>query len=249
MNASDKNSGGAATQAEPQIATQADHQASVSSVAPSSHAEEGKTGERREFYQVTNDLPVIEPAIAELRRLRLRVALKIMLAFAAMCGVYVFASSFMTSSPNERSYETRSIPLEGQEPGTAEWYNWNGRPILVLHRSAEQLAALSLHESELQDPGSVRSRQPDFAKNRYRSSDDNWFVAIAAGTDFSCAIEYLAPTTENFRDLPWSGGFVDACRGARYDVAGRVYSGQHAKKNLSIPSYRIEGTQLILGAQ
>jgi len=132
-------------------------------------------------------------------------------------------------------------------------FRWRGRsPVRqsgITGMAVRQLAALSLHESELQDPGSARSRQPDFAKNPHRSSDDNWFVAIAAGTDFSCAIEYLAPTTENFRDLPWPGGFVDACRGARYDVAGRVYSGQHAKKNLSIPSYRIEGTQLILGAQ
>jgi len=227
----------------------ADSEASSASLAPSSIAEEGEHEARREFYQLTNDLPVIEPAIGELRRLRLRVALKCMLAFAALCGFYVMASSFMTSSPDERSFETRNIPLEGQEPGTAEWYNWNGRPILVLHRSSEQLAALSLHESELQDPGSARSRQPDFAKNQHRSREDTWFVAIAAGTDFSCAIEYLAPTTEVFRDLPWSGGFVDACRGARYDVAGRVYSGQHAKKNLSIPTYRIEGAQLILGGQ
>jgi len=243
LNAKDKNT------EDPEGHKNRDPETSGSSVAPSSIAEEGVQEARREFYQFTNDLPVIEPAIGELRRLRLRVALKCMLAFAALCGFYVLASSFMSASPDERIFETRSIPLEGQEPGAAEWYNWNGRPILVLHRSPEQLAALSLHESELQDADSARSRQPDFAKNQHRSRDDTWFVAIAAGTDFSCAIEYLAPTTEVFRDLPWSGGFVDACRGARYDVAGRVYSGQHAKKNLSIPTYRIEGSQLILGGQ
>jgi len=202
----------------------ADPGVSQPSVTPSTVTEDTGQKEHREFYQFTNDLPVIEPAMAELRRLRLRVALKCMLAFAALFVLYVFGSSFLTSSPDERIYETRNIPLEGHAPGTAEWYNWNGRPILVLHRSGEQLAALSQHESELQDPDSERSRQPDFAKNAHRSRDTTWFVAIAAGTDFSCAIEYLPPTTESYRDLPWSGGFVDACRGARYDAAGRVYS-------------------------
>jgi len=72
LNASDKNSANADHQADPQADPQAEAQASDSSVASSSPAEEVETSERREFYPVTNDLPVIEPAIAELRRLRLR---------------------------------------------------------------------------------------------------------------------------------------------------------------------------------
>jgi len=196
-----------------------------------------------------NQLTTIEPAIGVLRRQRLRVASKLLLLFGLVCLLYVFAASFLTSQPNERSYETMRVSLAQQPAGSMELYNWNGRPILILHRTQTQIDSLMLHESELQDAVSRRSRQPEFAHNRQRSRDARWFVAIAAGTDLSCAIKYLPPSPDAFRDQPWTGGMADACRGARYDTAGRVYSGQHARKNLTIPQYTIVGDDLVLGGR
>ena len=203
----------------------------------------------RDTESAFNQLTTIEPAIGVLRRQRLRVASKILLLFGLCCLLYVFASSFLTSRPNERSYETMRVPLAQQSAGSMELYNWNGRPILVLHRTQAQIDSLLLHESELQDADSRRSRQPEFALNRQRSREARWFVAIAAGTDLSCAIEYLPPQSEEFRSQPWPGGMADACRGARYDTAGRVYADQHARKNLTIPQYTIDGDELVLGGR
>jgi len=206
-------------------------------------------GSPRDTLSEFNQLTAIEPAIGILRRQRLRVASKLLLLFGLVCLLYVFAASFLTTLPNERAYETRRVSLAEQPAGSMQLYNWNGRPILVLHRTQTQIDSLSLHESELQDAVSRRSRQPEFALNRQRSRDGRWFVAIAAGTDLSCAIEYLPPSTEAFRDQPWPGGMADACRGARYDTAGRVYAGQHARKNLTIPHYTIDGDELVLGGR
>lgn len=190
-----------------------------------------------EHNTLLNDLGTIEPAIGELRRLRLRVALKLMLLVGAGLLFYVFAASFFTSQPGEKSYRTLRLSVSNQEPGSVEWYNWNGRPVMILRRTAEQLAALDGLEAELQDPASKRSRQPDYALNPYRSREPEWFVAIASGTDLSCAIVWMEAEDKPFRGQPWGGGFADSCRGARYDLAGRVFSRQHAKKNLSVPQY------------
>lgn len=190
-----------------------------------------------EHNTLLNDLGTIEPAIGELRRLRLRVALKLMLLVAAGLLVYVFGASFFTTQPTEKSYRTLRLTVANQLPGTVEWYNWNGRPVMILRRTAEQLATLDSLEAELQDPASKRSRQPDYAINQHRSRQPEWFVAIASGTDLSCAIVWLEAEDKLFRGQPWEGGFADSCRGARYDLAGRVFTRQHAKKNLAVPQY------------
>ena len=89
----------------------------------------------RDALSEFNQLTTIEPAIGLLRRQRLRVASKILLLFGLLCLLYVFAASFLTSRPNERSYETMRVSLAQQPAGSMELYNWNGRPILVLHLS------------------------------------------------------------------------------------------------------------------
>jgi len=118
----------------------------------------------------------------------------------------------------------------------------------VLRRSEEQLASLDVLLDELQDPDSRRSKQPEFAMTNIRSREPEWFVAIAAGTDLNCSIDWLVASDELFRGKPWPGGFVDSCRGSRYDAAGRVYSRQQASRNLSVPPYTLpEPGVLVLG--
>ena len=196
-----------------------------------------------------NDLTVIEPAVDELRRIRLRVALKLMLLLGAGLLVYAFGASFFSTQPSEKTYRTLRLSVGNQVPGTVEWYNWNGRPVLILRRSEEQLAALDYLQTELQDAVSKRSRQPEYAVNEHRSREPEWFVAIASGTDLNCAIVWKEAEAELFRGKPWPGGFSDSCRGARYDLAGRVFTDQHAKKNLSVPPYSMpEPDIIVLGA-
>lgn len=197
-------------------------------------------------YAVLNDLSRIEPAIGALRRQRLRVALKMMLGLGVFGVLYVFASAFFSTSTDESVFETMRVPIGRQAPATVEFYNWNGRPVLVMHRSAEQIASLE-DESGLKDPTSRRSNQPEFAENSHRSRQPQWFVAIAAGTDLNCALSFLPPERAEFHGRPWPGGFLDTCRGARYDLSGRVFKDQHARKNLPIPPYAIDGDYLVLG--
>ena len=131
---------------------------------------EPKTPERTSSVQTSridssdlfNDLAIIEPAIGTLRRQRLRVALKLMLVAGAFGVLFVFVSAFFSDSTDERVFETMRVPLSQQSPGTAEFYNWNGRPVVVVHRTPEQMAAL-VDVSGLRDPDSRRSKQPELS--------------------------------------------------------------------------------------
>jgi len=119
---------------------------------------------------------------------------------------------------------------------------WNGLPVIVLLRSKPAMALLESPPAALRDPDSERSVQPEQARNPWRSARPEVFVAIALGTDLRCPVQ---ARTEAGLLL----GFIDQCRGWRYDAAGRVFDGQGALRNLRIPPYHIDNDRIVIGAQ
>ncbi len=189
------------------------------------------------------------------RRLRLRVAAKLMLALGFFTVLYVVLSVMFHSDPESRVIPTKTVDIGSLKKGESTVVLWEGRPVLIYRRTDNDIAALQTDDPRLLDAGSDKSKQPAWAKNATRSKDPEWFVSIGVGTDFSCPIALLPPSQNQsqnqsndvFMQQPWRGGFVDECRGARYDLAGRVYRGQYADENLIVPSYVIREHQLILG--
>lgn len=139
------------------------------------------------------------------------------------------------------------IEIGQMTPGEVQFHQWQGRPILIYRREPVQITALQQQDERLRDPSSQRSRQPDAFTDSFRSASPEWFVAIAVGTGHGCLVELQAASDELFQSRTWAGGFKDTCGEDRYDLAGRVYSGQYADKNLAVPDYRIEGNTLVLG--
>jgi len=97
--------------------------------------------------------------------------------------------------------------------------------ILVIKRSEETIARLMHPVEFLQDPESAQSRQPEFARNRLRSSHPAYFVSYAIGTDLGCPLTILEQE------------LGEACGPARYDFAGRALTGKNEFPNLVIPDY------------
>ena len=161
--------------------------------------------------------------------------------------MYVVLSMVFSSDPDSRVLPTKVVDIGGMRAGEVRIVLWEGQPVLIYHRTDQQAQALKAADTRLLDAESTKSRQPSWAKNEQRSSLPEYFVSIGVGTDFSCPIDLLPASQEPFMDKPWAGGFVDECRGARYDFAGRVYSGQYADQNLIVPQYRIKDNVLILG--
>ena len=47
-------------------------------------------------------------------------------------------------------------------------------------------------------------------------------------------------------DTDWRGGFFCPCHGSRFDLAGRVYSGSPASRNMQVPPYSFESENILV---
>jgi ubiquinol-cytochrome c reductase iron-sulfur subunit len=183
-------------------------------------------------------------ASTDARRLYYRAALKLLALALALFVLQAMVSGFF-SHPETDTALPVAIPLDGFEPGEIRLVQWAGQELLVLRRSRAMDAADIAHEARLYDPSSRLSVQPRGARNPGRTLVPGYFIAYARGTDLSCPLDLVSPETAAGQG--WGGGFVDRCRGSRYDFAGRVYDGQPARRNLEVPAYRVEGTGIVLG--
>jgi ubiquinol-cytochrome c reductase iron-sulfur subunit len=123
--------------------------------------------------------------------------------------------------------------------GKLRTVEWNGLPVWVLRRTAEDVAALAAHEADLTDPRSLASAQPTGCTSRHRSLRPGLFVAVGLCTHQGCT-----PA------LSGDSGFLCPCHASRYDLAGRVFKAGPATANLVVPAYRFEGeNRLVLGAE
>ena len=175
---------------------------------------------------------------------------------AAMSAVGVaaiatpFVRSWYPSAKAEAAGAPVSQDLSKLEAGQMIVVKYRGKPIFLVKRTKEMMDNLSKVESSLADPKSEGSLQPDYCKNNSRSKD-NSEVLVCEGvcTHLGCAPNYRPEVgAADLGGSSWVGGFLCPCHGSKYDLAGRVYSGQPAPSNLPIPEYSISGTILTVGA-
>ncbi len=171
------------------------------------------------------------------KRQMLRVATKLMVAVGVLAFVVLLLSSMSSSDSVSVDIPSMLVDTSGIKEGQVEYKLWHGRPILIYKRTAADLKALKQSSQGLNDADSEHSAQPEFAKTPLRSLSPEWFVAFSSGTDQGCPIKLLP------------NRFTDSCRGSSYDLAGRVYADQPAKKNLAVPPYKIKPNgNILLGA-
>lgn len=169
-------------------------------------------------------------------------------------GVAAIATPFVRSWYPSAKAEAAGAPvsqdLSKLEAGQMIVVKYRGKPIFLVKRTKEMMDNLSKVESSLADPKSEGSLQPDYCKNNSRSRD-NSEVLVCEGvcTHLGCAPGYRPDVgAADLGGSSWVGGFLCPCHGSKYDLAGRVYSGQPAPSNLPIPEYSISGTILTVGA-
>lgn len=182
-----------------------------------------------------------------LRRLRLRVMAKLLVAVGLLAMLWVLLAQVFSGGGQTTAMPGLRVDISDLAPGQSRIVNWQDRPVILYYRRDEEIAQLSQFDERLLDPVSRRSTQPDGLQNDWRSLTPTLFVAIALGTDLGCSIDLLPAGAADFQGRPWDGGFRDGCRGARYDLAGRVYRSQYADRNLVVPSYHFDGQTLVLG--
>jgi ubiquinol-cytochrome c reductase iron-sulfur subunit len=132
------------------------------------------------------------------------------------------------------------------EDGAMMRVEWRGRPVWVLKRTERMLEAIEAVESELRDPDSSESQQPEYASNQFRSIQPGVFVVVGSCTHLGCSPLPRFDTEPMDLGPGWQGGFYCPCHGSKFDLAGRVWKGVPAPLNLVVPPHRYVGESTIL---
>jgi ubiquinol-cytochrome c reductase iron-sulfur subunit len=140
------------------------------------------------------------------------------------------------------------VDISKMESGQLIRVAWRGKPVWILNRTPQVLETLATLDSELRDPLSLESIQPESSKNPVRSIKPEILVAVGLCTHLGCSPTFRPEIAPHDLGDKWKGGFFCPCHGSWFDLAGRVYRGVPAPTNLEIPPYRyITDTQLIIG--
>jgi len=158
-------------------------------------------------------------------RLQLLRATKFLLALLALALLFVLVDFTVDLRPPEIHASYR-FPLSQVPLDQPIWLRQDNLTVLLIRRSKQVIVDLKKFRKDLQDPGSDSSRQPGYARNSLRSSDEQYFVAYGLGTDLGCPLK---------ADIEYM--LRESCGTARYDYAGRAINGKIRFLNLRIPDY------------
>ena len=170
----------------------------------------------------------------------------------AVGGAAVAVPFVSTFAPSERARAAGApvqVDISAIRPGERLVTEWRGKPVWIMRRTPEMIAALSGHDAELADPQSKRDQQPDYAQNATRSRQPEIFVAVGICTHLGCSPS-TAPQGAANPSLPadWPGGYFCPCHGSSFDGAGRVFKNKPAPINLEVPPYRFaSATRIVVG--
>jgi ubiquinol-cytochrome c reductase iron-sulfur subunit len=173
----------------------------------------------------------------------------------AVGGVAVAVPFVSTFQPSERARAAGApveVDISGLKPGEKLTVEWRGKPVWVIKRTPEQLAALTKVDAQLADPQSLRKPgelTPEYARNEHRSIKPEIMVAVGICTHLGCSpSDKFTPGAQPSLPDDWAGGFLCPCHGSTFDMAGRVYKNKPAPDNLEVPPYMyLSDTRLLIG--
>jgi ubiquinol-cytochrome c reductase iron-sulfur subunit len=163
-----------------------------------------------------------------------------------------FVSSFQPSERARAAGASVEVDISAIKPGEKVTVEWRGKPVWIIRRTPEQLAALPKNDDLLADPKSERKRSeltPAYAANENRSIKPEIFVAVGICTHLGCSpSDKFTPGPQPSLPDSWNGGFLCACHGSTFDLAGRVFKNKPAPDNLEVPPHMyLSDNRLLIG--
>ncbi len=146
----------------------------------------------------------------------------------------------------------RGGDIAGLKAGEKITVEWRGKPVWIIKRTPEQLAALPGLDPQLADPRSERKPSeltPEYARNENRSIKPEILVAVGICTHLGCSpSDKFTPGAQPSLPDDWKGGFLCPCHGSTFDMAGRVFKNKPAPDNLEVPPHMyLSETRLLIG--
>jgi ubiquinol-cytochrome c reductase iron-sulfur subunit len=186
------------------------------------------------------------------KRRRLLIAAATVVGGAGAVATLVpFIESWNPSEKARSAGAPVMVDFSKLESGQQIAVSWRGKPVWVLRRTPEMLERLRSDavRGKLRDPDSmVESQQPAYAKNEFRSINDEYLVVIGICTHLGCVPTFRPEVAPADLGADWPGGYFCPCHGSRFDLAGRVFKGVPAPTNLVIPPYTfVSDTKVMVG--
>ena len=173
----------------------------------------------------------------------------------ALGGAAVAVPFVSTFAPSERARAAGApvqVDISGIKPGEKLTVEWRGKPVWIVRRTPEQVAALPKIDSQLADPKSLRNPAeltPAYARNEGRSIKPEFFVGVGICSHLGCSpSDRFATGAQPSLPDDWQGGFLCPCHGSTFDMAGRVFKNKPAPDNLEVPPHMyVSDTVLLIG--
>lgn len=164
-----------------------------------------------------------------------------------VAGVAVpFVKSWNPSAKAKAAGAPVTVDISKLEPGQRMVVEWRGKPVWVVRRTPEMLSRLPKNDPSLRDPKSENpEQQPAYAQNSYRSIKPEYSVLTGICTHLGCSPLFRPEVAAADLGADWNGGFFCPCHGSKFDLAGRVYRGVPAPKNLSVPPHKYDSDNVL----
>ena len=188
----------------------------------------------------------------DIDRCKRRFLLAASMTMGGMATAGVATPLVMSMLPSEAAKAAGApveVDLSKLEPGMKLDVEWRGKPVWIVHRTPEMVEGLKELEEQVTDPKSEMPMQPKYAQNTGRSIKPEYLVLVGICTHLGCVpVAKLQAGGETDMGKDWRGGFHCPCHGSVFDLAGRVFKGYPAPKNLVVPPYKfLSDTQIRIG--
>ena len=137
----------------------------------------------------------------------------------------------MNPSADVKAQASIRVDISAVAPGTQLTVLWQGKPVFIRSRTAEEIAAAretpldDLIDPNAENENLTDAESPATDENRALSEDGTWLVTMGICTHLGCV------PLGNAGDF---GGWFCPCHGSHYDTAGRIRKGP-APRNLLVP--------------
>ena len=170
---------------------------------------------------------------------------------ACVVGAAVpFVASWQPSAKAKAAGAPVKVNISKLEPGARMVVEWRGKPVYIVRRTEESLAAINALDTDiLRDADSVEAKQPAYVDGSARtlSGKEEYLILVGLCTHLGCAPLYRPDVgAADLGGDAWLGGFFCPCHGSKFDLSGRVFAGVPAPKNLEIPPHSYESDSVVV---